>query len=853
MTFAHPWLIPLALLPLVWAAWEWRNSARRAGLAVKTAALMAILLALAEPRIAFYESKVAVAILVDTSASVSQPDLEAASASATKVERGRGSNWTQVLPFARVPRNPSPDERVGQAWKLTYSPGQAAHGTNLEAAVRQGLATLPAGLVPRVLLISDGNENLGSITRAIWQAQQRGVPIDVIPLSGRPRPSLVLESVSMPAQVFAGERFPVDITLDSPQSAPATVEMTAEGKPLGASHVNLTAGTNQFRAHASVSAIGATEIAGRVSAPALGAGLGEARFDSALTLRRPRVLLITNDPPDAEAHLLRTLDANQFDVQRAPSGPPDQLDAYQLVIFNNWDMQSVPLPRKIALEAFVKQGGGLLWIGGDRNVYVEKKEEDALERTLPAKLAPPRTPEGTAVVLIIDKSSSMEGKKMDLARQAAVGVVENLRPVDQVGVLIFDNSFQWSVPLRRADDRTSIKRLISGITPDGGTQIAPALTEAYRKILTSKAIYKHIVLLTDGISEEGDSMTLSKDAVANHVTISTVGLGQDVNRAFLEKVAQLAQGKSYFLNDPSGLEQIVLRDVKEHTGSTAVEKDVHPEVVNHAEILEGVGIETAPPLRGYVRFVARPTTDLILRASREDPLLVRWQYGLGRAAVFTSDAKNRWAASWVTWPGFDKLWTNIFRDLLPHAESSEAGAEFDRAANELVVDYHWGRDVAEPAAIPDIFAFGPNGFQSPLKVAKVAAGHYRARVAIGERQGLFRVRPLVESRAFPEVGFYRQEEEMLEYGANNQLLHQVAEATGGRYNPPLNTVFDSTGRTIPATLDLWPFLLALAIALNLAELVLRKWRGLWEGLMGWRRGAAALPMSEAKASVLPQQ
>ncbi|MGC9948846.1 MAG: VWA domain-containing protein [Bryobacteraceae bacterium] len=836
MTFAHPWLVPLALAPLAWAAWEWRNSARRAGLAVKAAALAAILLALAEPRIAFYESKVAVAILVDTSASVSQPDLDAASASATTVERGRGRNWTQVLPFARTPRNPAPAERAGQAWKLAYSPGQASHGTNLEAAVREGLAALPAGLVPRVLLISDGNENLGSVTRAIWQAQQRGVPIDVIPLAGRPRPSLVLESVSMPAQVFSGERFPLDITLDSPRAAQATVEIAAEGKPLGTSQVNLTAGTTRFRAHASVSATGAIELAGRVGA----ANLGEAHFDAALTLRRPRVLLVTNDPPDAEAHLLRTLEANQFDVQRAPSGLPDKLGDYQLAIFNNWDMQSVPLPRKAALEAFVKQGGGLLWIGGDRNVYVEKKEEDALERTLPAKLAPPRTPEGTAVVLIIDKSSSMEGKKMDLARQAAVGVVENLRPVDQVGVLIFDNSFQWSVPLRRADDRVSIKRLISGITPDGGTQIAPALTEAYRKILTSKAVYKHIVLLTDGISEEGDSMTLSKDAVANHVTISTVGLGQDVNRAFLEKVAQLAQGNSYFLNDPSGLEQIVLRDVKEHTGSTAVEKEVHPEVANRAEILEGVGIETAPPLRGYVRFQTRPTADLILRASPEDPLLVRWQYGLGRAAVFTSDAKNRWAASWVDWPGFDKLWTNIFRDLLPHAESSEAGAEFDRAANELVVDYHLGRDVAEPAAIPDIYAFGPNGFQSPLKVAKIAAGHYRARVAIGERQGLFRVRPLGESRAFPEVGFYRQEDEMLEYGANDQLLHQVADATGGRYNPPLNAIFDSSGRTIPATLDLWPFLLALAIGLNLAELLLRKWRGLWEGLGGRASARAGL-------------
>ncbi len=81
-----------------------------------------------------------------------------------------------------------------------------------------------------------------------------------------------------------------------------------------------------------------------------------------------------------------------------------------------------------------------------------------------------------------------------------------------VGVLIFDNSFQWAVPMRRAEDRTLIKRLISGITPDGGTQIAPALNEAFQRILPSNATYKHIVLLTDGISEEGDSMELSREA-----------------------------------------------------------------------------------------------------------------------------------------------------------------------------------------------------------------------------------------------------------------------------------------------------------------------------------------------------
>ena len=92
-------------------------------------------------------------------------------------------------------------------------------------------------------------------------------------------------------------------------------------------------------------------------------------------------------------------------------------------------------------------------------------------------------------------------------------MVGNLRAIDSVGVPIFDNSFRWTVSIRKAEDRASIKRVISGITPDGGTQIAPALTEAYQRILPETAVYKHIVLLTDGISEEGDSMALTKEAI----------------------------------------------------------------------------------------------------------------------------------------------------------------------------------------------------------------------------------------------------------------------------------------------------------------------------------------------------
>jgi uncharacterized protein YegL len=834
MTFDRPWALLFALAPLVWALWEWRSSGRRPGLILKAAAFLAIFIALAEPRITIYENRVAVAILADTSASVSPADLKEESQFASSVDRARGRNWTRVIPFARATRNASAQENFKSGWQLRYTAGSAGRATNLESAIRDGAASVPAGMVPRILLLSDGNENLGSAARAIWQAQQLGIPVDTVPVAGRPKPGLRLESVTMPGQVFSGERFPVEITVESPRSTAATVELTAEGKSLGANPVELAAGSNRVRLNANINSAGAIELAGKVAA----ADLGETRFEEAVTLRRPKALLVSNDPPASEQHLLGTLQANQFEVQQSNSGVPNKLDDFQLILINNWNAQSIPDARKAELEGFVKRGGGLVWIGGEQNVYVDKKgEEDALDRTLPAKLAPPRSPDGTAVVLIIDKSSSMEGRKIELARQAASGVVDNLRPIDSVGVLIFDNTFEWAVPIRKADQPAAIKRLIAGIQPDGGTQIAPALNEAYRRINPEKAIYKHIVLLTDGISEEGDSMALAREARNNRVTISTVGLGLDVNRAYLERVASAADGKSYFLNDPAGLEQLLLRDVEEHTGMTAVEKQIRPRVVRQAEILDGVDIENAPALRGYVRFQARPTADTLLDADPMDPLLVRWQYGLGRAAVFTSDAKNRWAVNWVTWPGFDRLWANIFRDLLPHAPASEATADFDRASNLLVIDYRLTPNVPEPAAIPDIFALGPNNFRAPLKVSKVAAGHFRASLNIGQNQGLFRVRPLEDSPPFPEVGFYRQEDEMLEYGSNEPLLREIASATGGHFRPEPRRVFDASGRSIASNMQLWPAFLGLAVLLNLAELVLRKSKGLLESL-GWRPRAA---------------
>jgi hypothetical protein len=114
-----------------------------------------------------------------------------------------------------------------------------------------------------------------------------------------------------------------------------------------------------------------------------------------------------------------------------------------------------------------------------------------------------------------------------------------------------------------------------------------------------------------------------------------------------------------------------------------------------------------------------------------------------------------------------------------------------------------------------------------MPVKKTASGTYEGRLKIGAREGMFRVLPAQESREFPEVGLYRPEAELNEYGNNEALLKQVAEYTGGQFEPMPSAVFTGTGKTIPTTLTLWPAFLGFAVILSLAELVLRKWKGVF--------------------------
>ena len=159
-----------------------------------------------------------------------------------------------------------------------------------------------------------------------------------------------------------------------------------------------------------------------------------------------------------------------------------------------------------------------------------------LESMLPVRLdIPERREEATlALALVIDKSGSMAGPKMDLTKEAARATAEALPPADQIAVVVFDSAAQPVVRLQRAANRQRILGDIARITASGGTNILSGLREAVDELLPARARKKHIILLSDGQSPYDEIPDLIDAATAARITVSAVGVGDGADQTLLQ-------------------------------------------------------------------------------------------------------------------------------------------------------------------------------------------------------------------------------------------------------------------------------------------------------------------------------
>src|SRR5262249_19713832 len=198
------------------------------------------------------------------------------------------------------------------------------------------------------------------------------------------------------------------------------------------------------------------------------------------------------------------------------------------------------------------------------------------------------------------------------------------------------------------------------------TQILRALQEAYAQLAPARARIKHVILLTDGQSAYDGIPELLDEMTAARITVTGVGIGSGADRTMLTMIAERGGGRFYFTQDPQSIPKIFVKETSQVARSALVEDLIGVHIAKHVQMLDGIGLDHAPPLRGYVSTKPNTLSEVLLVSDYGEPLLARWRQGLGQVVAFTSDVKNRWAADWLHWPGYQKFWAQLVRSAMRH-------------------------------------------------------------------------------------------------------------------------------------------------------------------------------------------
>jgi uncharacterized membrane protein len=753
LAFEHPgWLLALLALPALWlfgrrSLADFSRGQLRVQALLRTLVLAGVAVALATPTLRRPARAVSAVALVDVSDSVSDGALAFANQAVSSLARAaaeRGDPPPRVVRFAARAEEVEAAAFTPRSAAVDRLPAPAGAATDLALAAGLGAGLVDATAIPRLLLISDGVPTRGDLTAAAERLRDRGTPLYALPLPSDERGDVAVVAISAPDDIRVRTPFRVDVRLLADRAGEAQVRLDGAG----AAHVAIDEPEQTVTLAPGATMVGftvrinePTTATLHVRATAAGGDRHPSNDEGVLAIateRDPRILCLEGSP-GASGSFARALGVEHMAADvRAARGLPRDTDfgRYDLVVLADVPRAQLPEPMLAALESFVRQGGGLLVAGGTQSFGPGGYMATRLESMLPVRLdIPERREEATlALALVIDRSGSMAGPKMELTKEAARATAEALPPADQIAVIVFDTNATPVVRLQRAANRQRILSDIARINASGGTEILSGLREAVDELIPARARKKHIIVLSDGVSQRNDeALEMTDAAAAARITISTVGVGEGADQTVLKAMATRGGGRFYHTRDPASIPRIFSAETSELGDRSIVEKPTAARVAKKIAALAGVPLESAPALGGYVVTRPRPQTELILTAPDGAPLLARWQLGLGQVAAWTSDLGTRWAAAWSRWPPYEKLWSQLTRATMRRRAASHFPIRSTRAGDlvRLTVDAV-GTDDRFLVGLDgnvQVIAVSPGRPAAPprsLPLAETAPGRYEA-------------------------------------------------------------------------------------------------------------------------------
>ncbi|MDP6944026.1 MAG: VWA domain-containing protein, partial [Myxococcota bacterium] len=727
----------------------------------------------------------------------------------------------------------------------------AGRATDLEGALRLAFALLPHERLKRVVVVSDGLETRGSCGAARDTALRFGVQVHHLDLSALPRPAeLMVTGLTAPPDIKARVPFEVTATVKATEAMSARCELTIDGVLAETADATLEPGDNPVLVGARVREGGDRRLAISCTAPDEGLDriATNNRFEVPVRIPdKPKVLYVEGERR-YRRNLLAALEKD-FEVElRGPSGVPATLgDAqrFDAIIVSDvpragsFGRANVARRHMRALQRYVRGGGGLIWTGGENSFGPGGYGGTLLERkVMPVRFDVARKDDipSLALVLVIDRSGSMSGPKIELAKEAARATLDVLQPSDKLGIIAFDSAPVTVVRLQRAANRLKITDSVSRLSPGGGTAIFPALDQAYRALSATQAKVKHIILLTDGQSNRSGVLDLVAQAYSERITISTVAVGMGSDQRLLMQVAEEGGGRYYFTDRADNIPKLFLKEASQVSRRALVEDRFRPRMVKryrHHQIFKGLDFRKAPPLLGYVSTRPKSRAEVMLRTHLGEPLLARWRLGLGRAVVWTSDIKNKWSHAWLRWPGYAKFWRQLVRDSLRverQEPTFQMTADIAQGVMTIGVDAVDDADQFLDGLVSEVTITDPHGADHPLSLDQTAPGHYGGTMRL-EAFGPYTIRgrhspaddPDALHRSYQAIAWPFPTEHLLGE-PNLAAIRDLSATTGGVEGPTNAQLLDTEGRTTPIRTPRWPLPLYLALALLLLDVMLRRIR-----------------------------
>jgi len=431
-----------------------------------------------------------------------------------------------------------------------------------------------------------------------------------------------------------------------------------------------------------------------------------------------------------------------------------------------------------------------------------------------------------------------------------------LGPMDYCGVVQYDmtgNSWMWGGRqgmLQVGPNRDVMRARMNGMTPGDMPDFDPSLKMALNSLTTTQASIKHMIVISDG-DPDPPSPQVIQGFVSEGIKISTVAVGTHgpAGSTRLQDISITTGGMYYKATNPKVLPQIFMREARRVARPLLFEPQggVQPQVTFQHETLTGIGSDL-PPLKGFVLTQKKENALVevpLLSPSPDEPinasLLAMWTYGLGRTAVFTSDAGKVWASEWVNWPKYDQFFSQLVRwTMRPTVEEGkyQVATQMRDGKVQVIVTAIDKEDRLVNFLEMSGTAVGPDLQPFSLTLKQKAPGRYVGEFEIGA-SGAYILNiipapgqaPLTTGVTVPFSDEYRVRQ------TNRRLLDEIASLTPlggaiGKISEPLEN--DSLKRIIAidpfrsdlqkarSLEDIWPWAVLLGSVLFFGDVLVRR-------------------------------